>query len=163
MLTVTRHRWIVALVLSSLCAACQLATPPDTASRSRDADLAWDEAHGGHTLARHVGLSDGDLRARLDREEIAAASTFDDRETAERVVASAIAASRAQIERWARRRGRRPNLVVQFRGDPDDPIGRSLRRGERRTQACWRARIVLRWDDGLGMFFVLTAYPEGQS
>ncbi|MPZ18723.1 MAG: hypothetical protein GEV06_12525 [Luteitalea sp.] len=123
-------------------------------------DLAWDEAHGGHTLARHVGLGDRDLRARLAAEDISAASTFMDRETAERVVADALETSRAQIQRWSRRSGRRPNLVVHFRGNRDEPIGRSLRRGSRRPKTCWAARIVLRWDEQLDQFFVLTAYPE---
>lgn len=123
-------------------------------------DLAWDEAQGGHTLARHVGLSDADLRARLAAEGISAASTFVDRETAERVVGRALETSRTRIQRWSRRNGRRANLVVHFRGDPSEPIGRSLRRGMRRARTCWAARIVLRWDERLGRFFVLTAYPE---
>lgn len=123
-------------------------------------DLAWDEARGGHTLARHVGLSDTDLRARLAAEDISAASTFVDRETAERVVAGALEASRTRVQRWSRRRGRRPNLVVHFRGDPSKPIGRSLQRGARGPRTCWSARIVLRWDEDEGRFFVLTAYPE---
>ncbi|MGH9158803.1 MAG: RNase A-like domain-containing protein [Vicinamibacteraceae bacterium] len=135
----------------------QTAAAPVSAPRR---DLGWDEARGGHTLARHVGLSEADLRARLAAEDISAASTFADRETAERVVASALEASRARIERWSGRRGRRPNLVVWFRGDPSEPIGHSLRRGTGPSRTCWDARIALRWDERLGRFFVLTAYPE---
>jgi hypothetical protein len=137
--------------------ADQTAAAPVSAPRR---DLGWDEARGGHTLARHVGLSEADLRARLTAEDISAASTFADRETAERVVASGLEAARARIARWSGRRGRRPNLVVWFRGDPSEPIGRSLRRGTGRSRICWDARIVLRWDERLGRFFVLTAYPE---
>ena len=55
-------------------------TQPDIARRN----LSDDEARGGHTLARHVGKSDGELRARLERERIAAASTYTDLGTARR-------------------------------------------------------------------------------
>src|SRR5262245_3894317 len=49
-------------------------------------DLSLDESMGGHTLSRHVGKSDAELRDRLRREkQISAASTYTDRETAERV------------------------------------------------------------------------------
>ncbi len=45
-------------------------------------ELQEDGAHHGHTIARHVGKSDADLRARIDREDIAVASGFYDLETA---------------------------------------------------------------------------------
>ena len=50
-------------------------------------DLAADESMGGHTLARHVGKTDSQLSDRLRREpQISAASTYTDREMAERTV-----------------------------------------------------------------------------
>ena len=50
-------------------------------------DLDWDERQGGHTLHRHVGRSESELVRRLEREAgIAAASSFDDRATAEAVI-----------------------------------------------------------------------------
>src|SRR5688572_22239367 len=54
-------------------------------------DLTADESRGGHTLARHVGRSDEQLRERLQRERgISAASTYTDRDTAERIVTHTI-------------------------------------------------------------------------
>jgi hypothetical protein len=124
-------------------------------------DLAADEARGGHTLARHVGLSDADLVARLGREAgISAASTFTDRATAERVVAAALAENAARIDAWQRGDARRANLVVRLRGSPDIVIGRVLRRGARTARPGHDARVVLRWDEGRGDFYVLTAYPD---
>ncbi|MCE7960411.1 MAG: cytoplasmic protein, partial [Acidobacteria bacterium ACB2] len=120
------------------------------------------EARGGHTLARHVGLSDAQLRERLRREpRISAASTYTDRPTAERVVGAALAAGRKRIEGWRSREGRRPNLVLDYRS-PDGPVGRSLRRRASASVPCADAVVVLRWDEGSGDFFVLTSYPEAR-
>jgi hypothetical protein len=47
-------------------------------------DLSRDEERGGHTLDKHVGRSDEELRQRLERERsISAASTWTDRAAAE--------------------------------------------------------------------------------
>src|SRR5262245_38472617 len=78
-------------------------------------DLANDERLGGHTLARHVGKSDQDLAARLQREPgISAASTYTDSATAAAVVGAALAASRSRLDTWLARRGGRPNLVLRY-------------------------------------------------
>jgi hypothetical protein len=126
---------------------------PSTAGRR---DLARDEANGGHTLARHVGLSDAELRERLAEERgISAASTFTDRETAERVVAAALTRESARIERWLSRGG--GNLALDYRGARGEIVGRALARGERVPRPSGDARIVLRRHGG--SFAVLTAYP----
>ena len=124
-------------------------------------DLSADEARGGHTLSRHVGLTDADLRDRLRREpRIAAASTYTDRATAERTVAQALAQSARRLDSWQRRDGRRPNLALDYRGVPSSPVGRSMRRDARQAQPCADAVVVLRWDERAGDCYVLTSYPE---
>jgi hypothetical protein len=120
-------------------------------------DLSADEARGGHTLKRHVGLSDEQLRERLEREPIAAASTYTDRATAEATVAAALSQNRARIARWASRRGGHPNLVLEY--DSDKPLGRTLRRGAIQPEPCSHAIVVLKWD-GPNQYHVLTSYPE---
>ncbi len=125
-------------------------------------DLARDEGRGGHTLARHVGRTDADLRARLARERgISAASTYPDRATAERVVAATLAREAAQVRTWSSRRGARPNLALDYRGRTGAVIGRSLRRGAREPVVCIDAVVVLRWEEA-GGFYVLTSYPEAR-
>lgn len=60
-------------------------------------DLSLDEAFGGHTLRRHVGRTDEQLRERLKSESnISAASTYTDRATAERVVGNRHAAGASE-------------------------------------------------------------------
>jgi hypothetical protein len=121
-------------------------------------DLARDEGRGGHTLDKHVGRSDGELRERLDREpNISAASTWSNREVAEETVAQALRAEQNRIARWEERGYRRSNLALHF--DAGREIGRSMRHGNDRSSPCTQAVIVLK-ADGPDNFFVLTAYPE---
>ena len=135
------------------------ATPPAPVPGARD--LREDERRGGHTLERHVGKTDAQLRARLQRDRrISAASTYTDLPTAERVVGETLDRARRRGGRWAGRTGRRPNLALDFDGDPRVVIGRSLRRGEAAAEDCHDAVVVLRWDEASGDYFVLTSYPE---
>lgn len=120
-------------------------------------DLAADEARGGHTLARHVGRSDADLRERLASEGISTASTYTSREVAERTVARALRDNADRVDTWTERRGTRPNLAIDYRGSRGEAIGRCMRRG-RESVDCFDAVVVLRWSGR--DYFVLTSYPE---
>jgi len=132
----------------------------NTGPRPVRCDLSQDEAAGGHTLRKHVGRSDEELRQRLHHERnIAAASTWSDRATAERAVGTAIEQNREKIERWLNRQGGHPNLVVDYDGDPSHPIGRTLRRDADQTEPCSHATVVLRWTGPID-YYVLTSYPE---
>jgi hypothetical protein len=123
-------------------------------------DLSRDESAGGHTLRKHVGRTDDQLRERLRHERnISAASTWTDRETAEHAVGAALDQNRSKIERWLNREGGHPNLVVDYDGDPSHPFGRSLRRDADQPQPCAHATMVLRWVPPSD-YYVLTSYPE---
>jgi hypothetical protein len=123
-------------------------------------DLSQDEASGGHTLRKHVGRTDEELRQRLRHERnIAAASTWTDRETAERAVGAAIEQNQEKINRWLGRQGGHPNLVIDYDGDPSHPIGRTLNRDADQSEPCSHATIVLKWS-GPSDYYVLTSYPE---
>lgn len=114
---------------------------------------------GGHTLARHVGKTDDELRGRLRREpDISSASTYADRATAEAVVGAALSLAPRSFDFWRRRAGRRPNFVLHFTAD--HVIGRSMARGRVEAAPCEDALVVLRWDDRRQAFYVLTSYPE---
>ena len=121
-------------------------------------DLRRDEARGGHTIARHVGRTDAQLQERLRRERIAAASTYPDLETAERIVALALAENARRVQRWVDQRGPRSNLAIRYRARDGLPTGRMLRRGDEASRDVTGAVVVLRWrDEG---HYVLTSYPE---
>jgi CDI toxin RNase A-like protein len=124
-------------------------------------DLSIDESSGGHTLARHVGRTDAQLADRLRAEpQIAAASTWTNRDTAERAIAAAIDAGGSRLSSWEHRSGRRPNLVLHYTDRSGTALGRSLARGARAPVPCTQALVVLRWDERRDRFYVLTAYPE---
>ena len=86
------------------------ATPSEPSAATAAAyDLSRDEGRG-HTLEKHVGRTDDELRQRLKRErDISASSTWTDRSTAERTVGLALRAERRKIENWSERGARRPN------------------------------------------------------
>jgi len=119
-------------------------------------DLSKDEAAGGHTLARHVGRSDDELRERLSREHISAASTYTDRAAAERAVGAAITTNESKVHDWLARTGGHPNLVLDY--DSPQPVGRTLHRNQSASIPCSHALVVLKWRPA--DYYVLTSYPE---
>ena len=128
--------------------------PPNEAARY---DLARDEVRGGHTLDKHVGRSDSELRERLTTERnISAASTWTNREVAEETVGQALRAEHGKIVRWEERGYRRPNLALHF--DGGRVIGRCMRHGDESSSPSTQAVIVLKADGP--SFYVLTSYPE---
>ena len=121
-------------------------------------DLTQDEAAGGHVLQKHVGRTDDQLRERMRRERnISGASTYSDRATAERAIGNAIAQSQDRIQRWLDRTGGHPNLVLDY--DSDQPVGRTMNRGDSQSRPCWHALVVLKYV-GPNDCYVLTSYPE---
>lgn len=153
----TRLGWVVWVAVLSIQGAGQVAAQPAAAARR---DLQQDERLGGHTIARHVGKTEADLRARLSRERISAASTYADLATAETIVHATLEASAERLESWRARTGRRPNLALRYRGSRERPIGHALERGGLVPVPCYDAVVVLRWREDLGQFYVLTSYPE---
>ncbi len=161
------HPILIFVVIVSSCQNNQptpVAAPTTSPTPRRESgpshDLTQDEAAGGHTLKKHVGRTDEQLRERLERERnISAASTYTDRETAERVVGTGLQQEQPRIQRWLERTGGHPNLVLDYDGDPAHPIGRTLRRGEDHTEPCSRAVVVLKFDPP-AEYHVLTTYPE---
>lgn len=158
------------LALWSVAPGCQVspqhssALDPPRTSATRPTgpihDLSRDESAGGHTLRKHVGRNDEQLRERLQHERsISAASSWTDRETAERAVGLALEQNREKIDRWRNREGGHPNLVIDYESDRSHPIGRSLRRDADQPEPCTHATIVLRWTSP-NDYYVLTSYPE---
>jgi Bacterial CdiA-CT RNAse A domain len=153
-----------AIALIWLCVAGLIACKTQSSRAERPAatshDLAVDEAYGGHTLERHVGRTDAELRERLQREpNISAASSYTDRATAERSVGAALAQNANKIERWLERGPHRPNLVVDYT-NPNDAIGRVMYPRAMGSVPCDHAIVVLRADGD--SYYVLTSYPECQ-
>ncbi|HYD99247.1 MAG TPA: RNase A-like domain-containing protein, partial [Alphaproteobacteria bacterium] len=119
-------RSVAALVLAAAALPAAARCVPD---RFPAGWLEEQEDAGGHTLERHVGKDDRFLLDRLARQpNIAAASTFDDRRTAERVIAAALSANRRRLDDWARRPGTAPGQTQAVRHTAEEPVGRIARR-----------------------------------
>ncbi len=155
---------LLTLALALACNSSKPASPrsrvePQTPRSANSRDLSQDESRGGHTLKKHVGRSDNDLRERLARErQISAASTYADRRTAETFVGGCLDENQVHIRQWLDK-DRHPNLALDCVGDPAWPIGRSLRRGESQPEPCSNATLVLKWVPPHD-YFVLTSYPD---
>ena len=120
-------------------------------------DLSVDDAKGGHTLKRHVGKTDDELRQRLKTERVSAASTYIDRVTAEAAIGTAIAENKERIQNWLNKVGSHPNLVLDYTADK--PFGRTLHRGDTEPQTCSHAVVVLKFDPPKD-YHVVTSYPQ---
>ncbi|MFN8507167.1 MAG: RNase A-like domain-containing protein [Dehalococcoidia bacterium] len=132
------------------------ATRTPTAASGVRRDLEADEARGGHTLSRHVGRTDDELRDRLRREpDISAASTYTNQDIAERAVGQAIRDDRTKITSWEKSASH-PNLVLRV--TMSTTVGRSIRQGSSTAKDVKSAVVVLKWA-GSG-WYVLTSYPE---
>jgi hypothetical protein len=115
---------------------------------------------GGHTIAKHVGKTDAELRARLvaePRRQLVA--SFDSLPVAERVLYRGLRANRSAIETWAR--GARPRETREFFFNAEDAVGTVLVRATNQLQRSSKVRIVLKLQDYNGkLYYILTAFPD---
>jgi len=119
-----------------------------------------DSRVGGHTIAKHIGKTDAELRARLlDERRLQVASTFDSLPTAERVLYRALRANKSAIEDWARHA--RPFEKREFFFRASEPVGTALVRATNQLQRVSKVRVVLKLQAYNGkLYYILTAYPE---
>jgi hypothetical protein len=122
--------------------------------------LAAEEAQGGHTIARHVGRTEAQLRARLvEQPGIPAASTFVTLEQAEQTVAAAVRANSSAIKAWAAGAG--PGQTKAFSYTSATVVGQGVVRSTGQLTQMKNAVVVLRKViTGNRVYFVLTAYPK---
>lgn len=122
--------------------------------------LEAEEAAGGHTLAKHVGQTESELRARLAREpNITAASTFNTLRGAANAISEAIRHNEPVVTGWARAGGK-GNLRLQYTPSSTSNLGKGVVRATGKFESMHRIQIVLKQSKTPGRaYFVLTAYP----
>jgi len=113
---------------------------------------------GGHTIYKHIGQTDSQLRARLLAEpHIPAASTFKSLAIAERALYRAMQSNKAAITAWAKSNPSR-NLAFVF--DAGTEIGYGVVRATNSVTRMSRVQVVLKYQIFNGKpFYILTAYP----
>lgn len=122
--------------------------------------LAAEEAAGGHTIARHVGRTEAQLRIRLAQQpNIPAASTFRTLQEAERAVAAALKANKEAIKIWAT--SANPGQAKAFTYEAGRVIGQGvLRSTGQMTNMSKMVVVVRKVIEQNRVYFVLTAYPK---
>jgi filamentous hemagglutinin len=120
--------------------------------------LTAHETAGGHTLVRHVSLTETELALRLDSQAtLPRASSFTNREIAEQAISDAIDANQTQITNWIAG----TNARFQINHAATNPIGMTLARGATSPVTAQNLQIVLKRDASLALgYYILTAYPE---
>lgn len=118
--------------------------------------LKGHEERGGHTLERHVGKTEGDLRARLRNEpKIPAASAFTDRELAEDAVSAVLTINRETIKHLLHFQNGEARLVQSF----DRAIGKVVTRDGTVTSTREITVVIVKDSSKLG-YHVKTAFPS---
>jgi hypothetical protein len=103
--------------------------------------LAAEEAAGGHTLARHVGRTEAQLRARLIQQPaIDAASTFRSLGAAERAVSATLRANRSAIQIWAK--AAKPGQTKAFQYTASKIVGHGVVRATSKLTETSRVVVV---------------------
>jgi hypothetical protein len=122
--------------------------------------LAVEEEAGGHTIARHVGRTEEQLRQRLLAEpKIPAATTFRTLKEAERVVAEALRVNKNAIREWAKvaKAGQTKAITYNARRI----IGWGIVRISSKAQDASSIVVVLKKVVAQNrVYFVLTSYPK---
>jgi Bacterial CdiA-CT RNAse A domain len=123
-------------------------------------NLASEEAAGGHTIARHVGRTEEQLRARLFQEsKIPAATTFRTLREAERVLAEALRANKEAIKTWAKTAT--AGQTKAFTHEAGRVIGQGVVRSTNQMHEMTKVVVVLKKVvDQNRIYFVLTSYPK---
>jgi len=123
-------------------------------------NLAAEEAAGGHTIARHVGRTEAQLRARLAAEaRIPAASTYRTLLEAEETVSAGLKANAVAIKTWAASARAGARLTLSY--DAGETIGLGVVRATGRLQDMSKITLVLqKIASGNKIYFILTSYPK---
>ncbi len=112
----------------------------------------------GHTVSRHVGRTDDQLKDRLANEpNIPKASTYTDESEANTAIKSVLTAKKAEIEAWLKDSSKPPRLRV----DGSSAVGRVMPRGAQASVAGTSVRVILqKAPPGSGMpFIIVTSFP----
>jgi hypothetical protein len=149
---VTGRLLVLLLVFAAAFPTLAAGLPAPTVGRGDD---RW----GGHTIERHVGKSDADLRARLARDQrLDTASAWDSLEVATQVIEQALKHHEAELVQWLARAPPGSRRVLEHRGQAR--VGRAIRAQQPdRVVSLSNARLVIE-ALGHGRWRLLTAYPS---
>jgi hypothetical protein len=146
-------------ILVPLAAAAGVGAARLIAVRAGTIDLMAEETAGGHTIAKHIGKTEAELRLRLTQEpRITAASSFRNLTEAEQFVSQAIQRNSVAIKGWAQTA--RAGDARAFVYNVGKAVGQGVVRSTGKMQTMTSLTVVLRKTQIANkIYFVLTAYP----
>ncbi|PKH26929.1 hypothetical protein CIG19_03830 [Enterobacterales bacterium CwR94] len=114
---------------------------------------------GGHTLSRHVGISEADLRTRLIRRpNLPATSTFTSLQAAEEAVSAALKNNKSLITHWAANAPAKSRLEISHFSGKNIGIGLESATGS--VVKLSKIKVVIHLELYNGKpYYVLTAFP----
>jgi len=81
-------------------------------------DTILDEMEGppknGHTIERHVGKTEDELKKRLQTDKVSAASTYYDKEIATKAVKDSLKQHEQEIEKWLKNSKTRKSSCIKY-------------------------------------------------
>ncbi|SFJ56544.1 MULTISPECIES: RNase A-like domain-containing lipoprotein [unclassified Bacillus (in: firmicutes)] len=156
----------IMLMMILVLTGCSSQTKPkenNAASVVNVSDKILDEMEGppknGHTLERHVGKTDEQLKERLRTDNVSAASTYYDKETATKAVKDSLKQHEKEIEKWLKE-SKENRLVLNTKHN--FAVGKTVLKKDMRVKDGLRNTVtVLQRDKGSQLGFkIITSYPS---
>ncbi|MDC2866971.1 RNase A-like domain-containing lipoprotein [Bacillus sp. BP-3] len=156
----------IMLMMILVVSGCSSQTKPkdnQVSSAINVSDKILDEMEGppknGHTLERHVGKTDEQLKERLRTDNVSAASTYYDKETATKAVKDTLKQHEKEINKWLKE-SKENRLVLNTKHD--FAVGKTALKKDMRIKDGLRNTVtVLQRDKGSQLGFkIVTSYPS---
>ncbi|WP_387465290.1 RNase A-like domain-containing protein [Photorhabdus sp. RM323S] len=115
---------------------------------------------GGHTLAKHVGLSEQELRDRIlnSKGRLREVSTFYNQDVAEKVISKALKNNQIKITTLLKHTPKGVKQEIEYVSST--PVGFGLINGSKNIQKLYKVRVVLTHSEFNGkLYYILTAFP----
>ncbi|NHB95836.1 RNase A-like domain-containing protein [Photorhabdus stackebrandtii] len=115
---------------------------------------------GGHTLAKHVGLSEQELRDRIlnSKGRLREASTFYNQNVAEKVISKALKNNQIKITTLLKHTPKGVKEEIEYVSST--PVGFGIINGSQNIQKLYKVRVVLTHSEFNGkLYYILTAFP----
>ncbi|MBS9425184.1 RNase A-like domain-containing protein [Photorhabdus caribbeanensis] len=115
---------------------------------------------GGHTLAKHVGLSEQELRARLlNNKSVSRVSTFYNQDVAEKVISKALKNNQIKITTLLKHTPKGVKQEIDYISNT--PVGFGFTKKSENLQELYKVRVVLYKSEFNGkQYYILTAFPK---
>ncbi|MBO1626885.1 MULTISPECIES: RNase A-like domain-containing lipoprotein [Bacillus] len=135
----------------------------DSASIGKINDNILDEMEGppknGHTIERHVGKTEDQLKERLRTDKVSAASTYYDKETATKAVKDSLKQHEQEIEKWLKN-SKENRLVLNTKHS--FPVGKTVLKKDMsvKDKLMNTVTVLARDKSGSLGFKIITSYPS---